>query len=575
MATYYDVTLSAAIPHGSDILNKPCTVVFTYPDGSHSNPYFATVFAWLTPTLVRIVSPVLNIQSGWVGANGGTLSIDTGHGLLNRGITGFVNVGSSQQTTYASNSVANTELDQVISGLSWQDQFVFGSGVDAITGGASGSALKPFTPTPRTVKTSSEQYRFVQNESQLNREIETSASGKYNIEGITVSGSAAYLSKLKFSELIVTLVAEFESAFDGYDEAASYELSDAAKGLIGDPPRFRKAYGDYFVAGGRRSSRFLAVYCCQTTSVEQMDQFKASFGAEAPEVFSAEGSARFMQSVSQHNVSLSMDLFLDGYQGTAPGGPWTPEKILSALEWFKANEVGVNRQAKLKHYSTIDPTYPRSVDVAPDVFVELRELYTTLWDVRSLYASLPAVYQSQMRNDYMAVDYGIVANQDVLVDDADKRRDFGHKTDALLSQLDDVYARMDFYFKVKAAVPTEPANGHRIDETDSGQQTWLYGYGVYTKDPAVVINHVTMQYSDSWHIGWRERTLEMGPDGSRLIVGWQVTSNWGDGTNGGWWKAIDQILLTDHGAVHVTSLYDRGCDWSVTYYYVDAKDYQF
>lgn len=31
MATYYNITLNADIPHGSDILNKPCTIVFTYP----------------------------------------------------------------------------------------------------------------------------------------------------------------------------------------------------------------------------------------------------------------------------------------------------------------------------------------------------------------------------------------------------------------------------------------------------------------------------------------------------------------------------------------------------------------
>jgi hypothetical protein len=69
--------------------------------------------------------------------------------------------------------------------------------------------------------------------------------------------------------------------------------------------------------------------------------------------------------------------------------------------------------------------------------------------------------------------------------------------------------------------------------------------------------------------------LEDGPDENKLFVGWEVVSNWVDGTSGGWWKAVDQILLTNYAAVHFKSQYDRGCDWMVNFYWVDSKDYQF
>jgi hypothetical protein len=467
-----------------------------------------------------------------------------------------------------------TELDQVISDLPWLDGFVFGAGIDAITASMAGSAVKPFTPQQRTVKSLSEHYRFVQSDSELNREVEASASGKYNIEGVTINASASYLGKIKYSELIITLIAQYESVYDGYDEADSYELTDEATTLISEPDKFRKAYGDYFVAGGRRGSSFLAVYTCKATSVENMDEFKASFGGEAPEVFSAEVSTRFMQAASQHNISISLDLFMDGIQGKSPSGPWTPEKILNALKWFKAHEQGKARRAKLKHYSTIKPNYTRMIDVAPDVFVELRQLYTKVWDIRSLYASSPEYYRNQLKMDYTALDYGVVSNQKNLVTDKDKRLDYQKKADVLLSELSDVFARMDFYFKVKKAVGTEPSQNAAISE-GKGQQHWLYGYSVYTKSSAVVINSMTLNNNQSGHVGWREHTFEFGPDGNYLIVGWQVISNWHDGTNGSWWKAINQILLTDQAAVHVKSKYGRGLDWSFVVYYVDAKDYQF
>jgi hypothetical protein len=467
-----------------------------------------------------------------------------------------------------------TELDPVISGIPWGDPFTFGAGVDAVTGSVTGSALKPFTPKKRTIKTSSEHYSFIQSDSDLNREVEVSASGKYNIEGVTVSASSKYLGRLEFSELAITLLAKYQSEYDGYDEADSYELTDDAKKLITEPPKFRKAYGDYFIAGGKRSSLFTATYTCKSSTAKSMDEFKASLGGEAPEVFTAEGSVRFLQAASQHNISISADLFIEGYQGTSPIGPWTPEKIMEALAWFKSNEEGTDLQAKLKHYSTIDPNYPRTIEVAPEVFVELRQLYTTVWDIRSGYDSLPRYYQEQFKRAYTEVDSGVPANQSIMATDADKRLAYQQKADSLMSNLNDVYARMDFYFKVLNVVGTEPAKDDKIEE-GTGQQTWMYGFSTYTKSGAVVIQNRYMRYNESWQIGWREHTFEFGPDGKYLIVGWEVISNWNDGSNGSWWKAVDRILMTDHAAVHVKSQYDRGCDWSVIVYYVDAKDYQF
>ncbi|GHO84131.1 hypothetical protein [Dictyobacter formicarum] len=467
-----------------------------------------------------------------------------------------------------------TDLSSIISDLPWEDSFVFGSGVDAITGGTLGSAINPFTPTQRTTKTSLENCRFIQSERELNREIETSASGKYNIEGITITASASYLSKIKFSELFITLVAQYQSEYNGYDEASTYTLTDAARKHIQEPAQFRNMYGDYFVAGGKRGSRFTAVYTCSTTTAEKMDEFKASFGGEAPEVFSAEGSARFLQSAKEHNVSLSVNLFMEGYTGTPPSGPWTPEKILQALEWFKQNEQGIYLKAKLEHYSVIDPTYPRTINIAPGIFVDLRQLYLTVWDVRSRYSTCPEVYQAQLKKDYIDLDAGVTAHQNILAVDTDKRLEYQTKADRLLSQLNDVFSRMDFYFKVQQTISTEPAKGQVIEE-GRGQQSWMYGYSTYTKSPAVVIASTEMRYHEDWHIGWREHTFEFGPDQNRLIVGWQVISNWNDGTNGSWKKVVDSILSTSYAAVYVTSLYDRGCDWSLRIYHVDAKDYQF
>lgn len=467
-----------------------------------------------------------------------------------------------------------TDLDPVITGLQWGKGFDFGKGVNAITGGLAGHALQPFTPNPRKVKTSSEHYRFIQSESDLNREIEASASGKYNIEGVEMTTSTEYLTSIKFSELAVTLIAEYESHYAGYDEGGNYQFTDEAKKLIGKPAEFRRVYGDYFIAGGQRSSRFVAVYVCQASSVESMDKFKAAFKGEAPEVFSAEGSVSFMQAASKNNINLSFDLEMIGYEGTPPSPPWNPETIIKALVWFKDHEQGTYLEALLQHYGTIDTSYPRTIDIAPAIFVDLHLLYTSYWDVISLYGSCPKYYQNQYSKDYQSLISSVRANESILATDAKLRIELQEKADILLSLLGVVNARQAFFFKVKKAIGTEPREGVATAET-GGVHSWLYGYNAYPQSSGVVISSIDMNFAQEWHIGYRENTFEFGPNDNNLIVGWEVIAYWTDGTDGEWWKAIPQILLTNHAAVHVKSQYDRGCNWGLRVYYVNAKDYQF
>jgi len=587
MKTYYDVTLGKKIKAGSDILNKPAEIVFTYPNGTHSNfnyPFF--VLAWVTDDCVRLSSTVMNVETAWQGANGGTLTIDTGSGNLTFPVKNFTNHGSGTLVRPAFRNAAggaagadssDTVLDQVISDIPWQDNFEIGAGVNAVTGSVTGSALKSAVLKPSQVKKSVEHYRFVQEESDLDREIEASTSGKYNIEGVTVTGSASYLSQVQFSDLSITLVASYESSNEGYDEPDGFQLTDAAKKLMAsDPKGFRDHYGDYFVAGARRQSSFLAIYVCKSKTMSNLDQFKASLGVEAPEVFSQEGSARFKSAASQSSIDIAVDLYMNGFSGTPPAGaPWSPDSILKALDWFKANEQGVPSRAKLEHYSALDPSYPVTIPVAPAAFVELRTLYSDVWAIRSKYASCPGVYRDSFKKDFQALDNGVVANQSNLASDSQMLRDYQNQADQLGQKLEQVFARMDFYFKVKAAISQEPDRGSSNEENDGGQQVWSYGFESYPQSPAVNIHSQTQNYKNDWEVGHQSHSFQFGPDNNCLIVGWKVQSNWGDGTNGSWAKASGTILLSNNSSISVTSNYDRGLDWSVTIDYVDAKDYQF
>jgi hypothetical protein len=468
-----------------------------------------------------------------------------------------------------------THLDSTISNIPWGDAFEIGSGVNAVTGEVMASAIEKPSITDKETKASHTNYRFIKNENDLEQEIEVSAKGKYNIEGVTLSASSSYLNKIKFSATSVSLIAHYESYYSGYDLADKYVLTDQAREIINDHDKFRAAYGDYFVAGRRRGATFTAVYRCETTSAERLDKFMASFGADAPEVFSAEGSTKFEKSAKENNVSLSIYIDMNGYSVNPPSFPTTPEGIIEALNWFRSNEKGVPIRAELFHYSHLDPNFSPDVPVAPDIFVSLSQLYSKRWKIMDAWHSIPAVYNKKYDESVNKFNNTVMANSNELAVETVMRDTLQREADSLYNALNDVVERQAFYFEVQEKISTEPKKGDQTQEKASGPHIWLYGFDSYNKSDAVTIDLLTLNYDEEWHIGHREHTFEFGPDGKYMIVGWKVKANWNDGTDGEWDKAIDQILLTNHGAVHVYSQYDRGCSWTCIYYFVSKADYEF
>ncbi len=467
-----------------------------------------------------------------------------------------------------------TTLDAILSNLPWEDRFSYGAGVNAITSEACGSALKTVAPVDAGSLKSKEIYRFISSKSDYEQEISGSVSGMYNMEGTKITGSASYLASVEYSDMTMTLIASFESERNAYNSPNTFTLTDQAAKLISKPEEFRRAFGDYFIAGAKTGSTFYATYICRAQSLSHMNNFKAELGAEAPQVFSAKGSATFMEKASANNISLTVEIYMNGYNGQPPSGPWTPEAVLQALEWFKANMTGTPLKTKLHHYSTLEPSYPRNIEVSPDDFIELRKLYSDVWLVRSRYATCPTEYKDGLREKFQTVNYGVSAYQSILATDINKRKGFYELAKSLLTSIEDIFKRRDFYNKVISKKTSEPKKGKWHEEKSDGSHTWLYGYNRSHESSAILIRKYPLKYKDDWHIGWREKNLEY-KNNESMIVGWEVVANWRDGTCGQWKKTVNNIIGESKSGVYVKSLYDRGTNWTVNIFFVDKKDYQF
>lgn len=467
-----------------------------------------------------------------------------------------------------------TTLDAILSNLPWEDQFSYGAGVNAITSEACGSALKTVVPVDAGSLKSNEIYRFISSKSDYEQEISVSVSGMYNMEGTKITGSASYLRSVEYSDMTMTLVASFESERNAYNCPDTFTLTEEAKTLLSKPNEFRRAYGDYFIAGAKTGSTFYATYICRAQSVSDMNKFKVDLGAEAPQVFSAKGSAKFMEKANNNNISLSVEIYMNGYNGHPPSGPWSPEAVLQALEWFKANMTGTPLKTKLHHYSTLDPGYPRNVTVSPDDFIQLRKLYSDVWLVRSRYATCPKEYKDGLREKFQTVNFGVSAYQSILATDAYKRQGLQELASSLLTSIEHIFKRRDFYNKVISKKKSEPKKDDWHEEKADGTHTWTYGYNSSSESAAIHIRKHSATYKDDWHIGWREKNLEYKNDAA-LIVGWEVVANWRDGTCGQWKKTVTSIIGESKSGVYVKSQYDRGTNWTVNIYFVDKKDYKF
>lgn len=364
-----------------------------------------------------------------------------------------------------------THLEGIVSNLPWGDGFDVGTGINAVTGELmAGQAIKKPSITKSELKDAHSRYQWISSEADIDQEIDVAAKGKYNMDGVNLKASACYLNEIKYSDTSITLVAHYESTYDEYDEADHYELTDEAKSLADDPEKFRERYGDYFIAGCRRGSRFTVVYRCETHSAERLDKFKITAGADA-EVFDAEGSAAFKRAAKENDVNITITIDAVGIKGNLPATPQDPEKIIELLQDFMKIEAGTPVRAKLYHYSRLAPSLPSSVAIAPTVFVALRQLYQMHFRIESGLHSLPAHYQQQYESKVMTFADELTANSDQLATDRSLRDILTGKAHDLYVALRAVLDRQDFYYAVAAKVSREPKKGELIKCVDCGPKS--------------------------------------------------------------------------------------------------------
>jgi hypothetical protein len=112
----------------------------------------------------------------------------------------------------------------------------------------------------------------------------------------------------------------------------------------------------------------------------------------------------------------------------------------------------------------------------------------------------------------------------------------------------------------------------------SNQRDWASGvlsvdrdakYGVLSGD----VSHKNVRYQPEYHVAKNNTQNFVMGDHDKIIIGYQITSCWNDGTNG-WYKMHDGNVLEFQIKVEISSYKTRGCNWEIDVWMVPKNKYE-
>jgi hypothetical protein len=427
-------------------------------------------------------------------------------------------------------------------------------------------------------------YHMVRSQSDMESLIDFNTKGKYNISSVTVSERTSFLQEVAYSETRHSVIARLVIGTPSMQVAApdQYRLTPEAIAMMRDrPERFRDIYGDYFISGCSRRAEFMVVYKFSSSDRSSLQDITTHLDVSAEGLFSKEGTLRLRQKAHDKGVEVSVTVHMFGLSEAADVDSRPPVEALpdisEALAWFASHAVGTTEVAQLTHYSRFDNDYSLSIPVPPEDFPALKELYDKLWLIRSRFHNIPEYYRRAFRERFSRLESAITARKNELPGKQALIRELDGEAHNLLHELQLVSDRMDFHARLREHRRAEgDALGGKHSSRSKAQ--WLYGITSAEQSEAITIHSETQHFERAFkHPAWskREGSLVFGDGSKRLVVGVLITSNWRDGTNGVWKTSQKHFSLETLATVSFESEAGRGCNWTVTCYYVDADLYRF
>lgn len=474
-------------------------------------------------------------------------------------------------------AASKTVLAGALSNQPWND-YVFGQGINALTGQLSDIAVEPFNIGSYPSYNSHTAYTSISSESEYQSTFSAEVEGSYNTSQLKVSAAAKFLQDISYSDSSMTIVASVDILSNGYGTPNEpYALSPEAQELLDkSPSEFSSKYGHYFVSTAIAGARFIATYRCNASSSESLTEFKASIEA-GTDMLSAKGATEFSQKASAKNVAVSCDIFMEGTNTTPPHFGNSIDAIPKALDWFL--ESGANgpahlsfvaRRAMLTNYSQLSAKVSNSLDVDPRIFARIQRLQFLITQVKTLLETLPDYYGRMKAPgggtcEEVAIELTarFEASQAELPNTPEIIEAMVTTASQVIDVLQPQVALFSFY---ESLISTD----HH--ESAQGQSTQMFGYRTNPGGVPIKVQSASQNYEAWWKVGHQQHTFNWpwAPyDEHQIIVGWEMQDIWHNGST--WYTK--PMIGKSQGSVFVDSAYDHGIDWTFCVYFVNKSEF--
>lgn len=460
--------------------------------------------------------------------------------------------------------------------VNWLPSYEIGYGVNAVTGEVTPlSALKPFECKPVDNFNVHKVTTLIHDESSYAKEFNASEKTGFNFEGVGVSQSADYLSKVNFSSVTSTLVSHKTIVAADFDKvnSSSLSLTDDAQSLLDNSSaEFREKYGDYFVQSEKGGSSLTVLVICSAQTTEDLKEFNQKASVGFVDLFSVKEQTQLSELAKSYNISLSYEYSLVGVNEISPSF----KSIDEAESWFDEHHQLVPVTAYLTSYAELSDQVQRDIDVPGDVFVKIITLYEHAALLSSLHNSCQAPYNEALEEPYSDFVTNLKVNSSQLATNPDKLQELLDESNYLIGEYQFHANCYGFFCDTKHEASLEPSKGHE----NSVSQRKLFQYGTNsntlpfnTGDKKITVYSCKQHCNKDWKVGRQDHSFDLINDDTQFIIGWSVRAKKND--DGYWEKLDDQILTTGRYQVYVKSDYDRGIDYDAECFYVSREYFNY
>jgi hypothetical protein len=453
----------------------------------------------------------------------------------------------------------------------WSTQMELGMGYDYLGQALLTPAVSATDVNRSSVSEDRLEYKYVTSQEDLNQMIEASAQGSGSIEGVQVKASLEFSKSVHFSETCETLVVSWYSDSARFDRFKAPKLEASALALSkSKPDDFRLRYGDYFISGGLQRAEFHAVYQMSANKKEDLLKFKASAGASAKDLFSAEGSASFTQQAKANGVDISATIYQTASKSVAQKitPSLTPAQVLNMFTAFRVNHQDSWAVAELTHYSALVPNLSRAVPVPPAFFVDRALLLAarmTYQGILDTPAMLPREAAESLQRRRTALDTNVKASGALYWQ---RPNDLTTDREAAEKLAADVRGAAEFLHRVR--ILGGSGGGYSNIQPREGGEAGIGTHGDQTRVPeGVNVKEDTFAVADEWKSGNLTKHAEKQYPGCTIIY-FKVQNNWPKDEGG-------TFSTTGAGGIGTSTVYfgftadfSRGLSWSCTVKYIES-----